>query len=168
MDPMSIIRTAAATFAWTTKAENLPENVREGVFKISIGHDINEWIKCGVEVSDPKEDRDDNIWARAVVFATYCHRQVPSEEWKPADQKGPHDEAETEGSFGLLAEGRGHHPPLPLTDNYNVHVSSPTLCLSKEKILHGRSRPSFQLDGLHVDPAVLSAGWRSDGETHLI
>ena len=86
-----------------TKAENLPENVREGVFKISIGHDVNEWIKCGVEVSDPKEDRDDNIWARAVVFATYCHRQVPSEEWKPTDQKGTHDDAQGHKGFVLFS-----------------------------------------------------------------
>ena len=43
------------------EAEDLAQDVREGVLEVPVGHDVDERVERRVEVADPEEDVDDDV-----------------------------------------------------------------------------------------------------------
>lgn len=71
---------------------------------LPVGHDVDDRVEGGVEVSDPEEDGDDDVGARAIVADG--DGQVPQEEGQPAEQEGAHDDAQRHERLVLLAPRR--------------------------------------------------------------
>lgn len=69
---------AAPKLAETAKAEDLAQDVREGVFEVPVRHHVDHRVQRGVEVADPEEDADDDVGTVTVVADR--HGQVPREE----------------------------------------------------------------------------------------
>ena len=93
-------------------AEYASEDVRESVLEVSVGHDVDDRVKCGVEVSDPEEDGDDDVGAGAPVLAADRHCQVPGEKREPAQQEGAHHDAKGHEGFVLLSPRCVNSMPL--------------------------------------------------------
>ena len=107
MVPVHSARPLSATaskLAEAAEAEDLPQDVRKGVLEIPVRHHVDDGVEGGVEVADPEEDADDNVWAVAVVADR--HGQVPGEEGEPADEKGAHHDAQSHESLVLLPPRR--------------------------------------------------------------
>ena len=96
---------AAVALHQAAPAEDLLEDVREGVLEVPVGHDVDEGVQGGVEVSDPEEYRHHDVRTRAVGVAADGHSEVPGEERQPAEQEGPHDDAQGDEGLVLLAPG---------------------------------------------------------------
>ena len=103
-EPSTAAATAApkstSVFVVTAEAKDLPQDVRERVLEVAVRHDVDHRVEGGVEVSDPEEDGDDDVGARAVGLAADRHREVPREEGQPAEEEGPHNDAQ--GHEGLV------------------------------------------------------------------
>lgn len=97
--------------AEAAEAEDFPQDVREGVLEVPVGHDVDHGVEGGVEVADPEEDADHDVGAVAVVADG--HRQVPGEEGEPADQEGAHHDAQSHEGFVLLPPGGVDPVALP-------------------------------------------------------
>lgn len=101
-----------AALVGATEAEDLPEDVGESVLEVPVGHHVDDRVQGRVEVSDPEEDGDDDVGTRAVGVAADGHGQVPDEEGQPAEEEGPHDDAQRDEGLVLLAPGRVDAMPL--------------------------------------------------------
>ena len=44
------------------EAEDLAQDVGEGVLEVAVGHDVDERVEGRVEVADPEEDVHHDIW----------------------------------------------------------------------------------------------------------
>ena len=86
--------------AGTAPAEYPPENVCEGILEVPVGHDVDDWVECGVEISNPEKDGDDDVGTGALVLAADRHCQVPREKGKPAKEESSHHDAK--GHEGLV------------------------------------------------------------------
>ncbi len=70
-------RSAGAALVRTAPAEDLAEDVGEGILEISVRHDVDDGVESGVEVTDPEEDGDDDVRTWTVCVAADGHSQVP-------------------------------------------------------------------------------------------
>jgi len=55
------------------------------IYDLPICHDVNHRVEGGIEVTNPEEDRYDNIWTGTISVPTNGHSQVPRKEGKPAE-----------------------------------------------------------------------------------
>ena len=49
-------RSSGASLVGAAEAEDLPEDVGEGVFEVTVRHDVDHRVQGGVEVADPEEN----------------------------------------------------------------------------------------------------------------
>lgn len=79
--------------SWAISTEDLPENVSKSILEIPIGHDVDDRIEGGIEISNPEQNGDYDVRTRTTGLSTDGDGEVPREEWQPTDQKGTHDDA---------------------------------------------------------------------------
>ena len=71
--------------------------------KIGIAEWIKEWIKCRVQISDPRETIHE---LSADAMRTESNYGETDEIWQKTDSEGPHDDAELLSRFDLLPESQ--------------------------------------------------------------
>ena len=95
------------------EAKDLPQDVGERVLEVPVSHHVDDGVQGGVEVADPEEDGYHDVWARAGLGVADSDGEVPEEERHPADEEGPHDNAQGHEGLVLLPPGRVDPVPLP-------------------------------------------------------
>ena len=87
----------------TPSAKHADERVAEGFPEVFVEVGVNQRVEGGVEVADPEEDLDDDVGTVAVLTADR-DAQVPEEKREPAQDEGPHNDAQSPRSFVLSAD----------------------------------------------------------------
>jgi len=98
-----------APLVGAAEAEDLPQDVRESILEVPVGHNVDDGVQGRVEVPDPEENWHDDVGAGAVGVPADGHGQVPGKERQPAEEERPHHDAQ--GHEGLvLLPPRGVDP----------------------------------------------------------
>lgn len=104
------------------------EHLAEGAAEVLVESDVDDGVEHGVGVAEPEHAAAHAV--RHVQVGEERAQQRHHEEGQPADDEGRHDDAEGDGGFAVLHDGRdaravdgGHGAVAHLkTTNYNLHI----------------------------------------------